>query len=103
MDYLTVHIINKITAEAQDVLMRDSNIWVSGFLLKSQIMFVCLFKFANHKKWPYSDGKIAKCFHKVLGSLHMIGINIILIGRNILPHSPYPRKECADPNLWNPV
>lgn len=42
MDYLTVHIINKFIAEAKDGLMKDSNIWVSGFLPESWIMFACL-------------------------------------------------------------
>ena len=93
MDYLTVHIINKITADAQDVLMRDSNIWVSVFLLKSQIVFVWLLKFVNYKKSPSFNRKIAKCFLKILDSLHMIGINIILISKNILPYSPTLEKN----------
>lgn len=42
MDYLTVHIINKITAETKVMLMKYINIWVSGFILKSQIMLACL-------------------------------------------------------------
>ena len=75
MDYLTVHIINKITAEAKFVLIRYSNIWVSGFPLKSHIMFACLFKFVNHKKLPSFDEIIVECFHKVVSSLHMMLIS----------------------------
>lgn len=73
MYYLTVHMINKSTAEAKDVLMRDSTIQGSGFLLKScNCVGLFVYVFYHKKSSFFFNEKIAECFHKVVGSLYMM-------------------------------
>lgn len=73
IDYLTVHKISNITAEAKFVLMRYSNIWVRSFLLKSH--HIWLLKFVNHKKLLSFDEIMVEYFHKAVSSLYMMLIS----------------------------
>ena len=74
MDYLTVHIISNITAEAKFILMRYFNIWVRSLLLKSHIIFACL-SLLIIRNYFFFDEIIVEYFHKAVSSLYMMLIS----------------------------